>query len=148
LPESFQPDHDTWYFPRVAGTFKERAGWHGCQMPEQLLGRIIRACSNPGELVLDPFGGSGTTLAVAKKLERRFVGFELSTQYAQNILERLERCQPGEPLDGAAEPLLSAPDTASGRRLDDSSGTEKPRKRRFVRKVDPQSQPTLPGLDS
>ena len=44
-----QPDQDTWYFPRVAGTFKERAGWHGCQMPEQLLGRIIRACSNPGE---------------------------------------------------------------------------------------------------
>ena len=48
LPDGFQPDEDTWYFPRVCGTFKERAGWHGCQMPEQLLGRIIRACSHDG----------------------------------------------------------------------------------------------------
>ena len=38
LSEGFAADHDTWYFPRVCGTFKERAGWHGCQMPEQLLG--------------------------------------------------------------------------------------------------------------
>ena len=74
----FAPESDTWYLPRVCGTFKERAGWHGCQMPEQLLGRIIRGCSNPGATVLDPFGGSGTTLTVAKKLGRRFLGFELS----------------------------------------------------------------------
>ena len=67
-PIGFTPDEDTWYFPRVAGTFKERAGFHGCQMPEQLLGRIIRICSHEGELVLDPFSGSATTLAVAKKL--------------------------------------------------------------------------------
>ena len=50
----FAPESDTWYFPRVCGTFKERAGWHGCQMPEQLLGRIIRACSNPGALSSTP----------------------------------------------------------------------------------------------
>jgi site-specific DNA-methyltransferase (adenine-specific) len=68
-PESFTADEDTWYVSRVCGTFGERAGWHGCQMPEQLLGRIIKACSNAGETVLDPFGGSGTTLAVAKKLD-------------------------------------------------------------------------------
>ena len=75
LPEGFQPDEDTWYFRRVCGTFKERAGWHGCQMPEQLLGRIIRVSSNPGDLVLDPFAGSGTTLVVAKKLGRQWIGF-------------------------------------------------------------------------
>ncbi|MEQ9071869.1 MAG: site-specific DNA-methyltransferase, partial [Gimesia chilikensis] len=74
IPESFQADEDTWYFPRINGTFKERQGWHGCQMPEQLLGRIIRACSNPEEVVLDPFTGSGTTLAVAKKLNRQYLG--------------------------------------------------------------------------
>ena len=62
LPEGFDGSEDTWYFPRVCGTFKERAGWHGCQMPEQLLGRIIRACSNPGDLVLDFFAHSGSTL--------------------------------------------------------------------------------------
>ena len=68
LVDGFTPAEDTWYFPRVAGTFSERAGFHGCRMPEQLLGRIIRSCSNPGDLVLDPFSGSATTLAVAKKL--------------------------------------------------------------------------------
>jgi DNA modification methylase len=119
LPDGFQPDEDTWYIPRVCGTFKERAGWHGCQMPEQLLGRIIRASSDPGDLVLDPFGGSGTTLAVAKKLGRRFLSFELSKQYAARIRARLAAINPGDPLDGAAEPLVSAPNTANGRKLED-----------------------------
>ncbi|MCA9151845.1 MAG: site-specific DNA-methyltransferase [Planctomycetales bacterium] len=119
LPEGFQADGDTWYFPRVAGTFHERAGWHGCQMPEQLLGRIIRACSNEGDIVLDPFGGSGTTLAVAKKLKRQFVGFELSDSYAQNIQDRLAQITPGDLLNGAEEPLVSAPSTAAGRKLDE-----------------------------
>ncbi|MGE3313839.1 MAG: site-specific DNA-methyltransferase [Planctomycetaceae bacterium] len=117
VPESFQSDEDTWYFPRVNGTFKERAGWHGCQMPEQLLGRIIQACSNVGETVLDPFGGSGTTLAVAKKLNRRFLGFELSREYAARIEERLDQIKPGDPLVGAADPLKSAPSTQNGKTL-------------------------------
>ena len=123
LPEGFEPDGDTWYFPRVCGTFKERAGWHGCQMPEQLLGRIIRACSNEGELVLDPLAGSGTTLAVAKKLRRRFLGFELSGEYCQQARRRLAKIKPGDPLDGAADPLQSVPNTAAGRRLDDVKKT-------------------------
>jgi DNA modification methylase len=117
LPEGFGSDADTWYFPRVCGTFAERSGWHGCQMPEQLLGRIIRASSRPGELVLDPFAGSGTTLAVAKKLGRRFVGCELSEAYAARVDERLAAIRVGDPLEGAAEPLKSAPATREGRRL-------------------------------
>lgn len=128
LPQGFQPEEDTWYFPRVAGTFKERSGWHGCQMPEQLLGRIIRTCSHEGELVLDPFAGSGTTLAVAKKLRRRYVGYELSPQYAERVRERLDAVRPGDPLDGAPEPLLSAPSTANGKRLDEQ-GTRRASKR-------------------
>ena len=83
LADCFTAGEDTWYFPRVAGTFKERAGFHGCQMPEQLLGRIIRFCSNPGDLVVDPFSGSATTLAVAKKLGRNYLGFDLSEEYVQ-----------------------------------------------------------------
>ena len=114
VSDGFQPDDDTWYFPRIAGTFKQRAGWHGCQMPEQLLGRIIRACSNPGELVLDPFGGSGTTLTVAKKLDRRYLGFELSAKYASAIRKRLAEIATGDSLEGAPEPLVSAPSTANG----------------------------------
>jgi site-specific DNA-methyltransferase (adenine-specific) len=110
-PDSFRADEDTWYFARVAGTFKEREGFHGCQMPEQLLGRIIRCCSNPGEIVLDPFGGSGTTLVVAKKLGRRWLGFELSDDYAARVKARLKQTRDGDPLDGAADPLSSAPAT-------------------------------------
>jgi site-specific DNA-methyltransferase (adenine-specific) len=115
-PPSFSTSHDTWFFSRVAGTFKEREGFHGCQMPEQLLGRIIRVSSDPGDLVVDPFGGSGTTLTVAKKLGRRFMGFELSKEYVTHISKRLEDCEVGDPLDGAADPLRSAPKTSQGKR--------------------------------
>lgn len=117
IPERFPADSDTWFFSRVAGTFGERRGWHGCQMPEQLLGRIIRACSNENEIVLDPFGGSGTTLAVAKKLKRQYVGFELSEQYAKKIEERLAAIEPGQPLVGPENAAMSAPRTAAGRKL-------------------------------
>lgn len=111
VPDGFTADQDTWYFPRVAGTFKERAGFHGCQMPEQLLGRIVRACSNEGDVVLDPFTGSGTTLTVAKKLGRKWVGCELSPQYAKKALKRIKAANVGQPLEGAPEPLVSAPQT-------------------------------------
>jgi site-specific DNA-methyltransferase (adenine-specific) len=136
LPEGFAADDDTWYFPRVCGTFKERSGWHGCQMPEQLLGRIIRACSAPGDVVLDPFGGSGTTLAVAKKLDRSFLGLELSPAYAARIDERLAGVTVGDPLDGAPEPLKSSPATKDGRRLErrkpraKKTPTKKPRSKK------------------
>ena len=113
---SFKPSHDTWYFARVAGTFKEREGFHGCQMPEQLLARIIRTSSRPQELVLDPFGGSGTTLCVAKKLGRRWMGFELSSEYTQYIQTRIEKTEIGDPLDGPADPIQSAPSTVNGKK--------------------------------
>jgi site-specific DNA-methyltransferase (adenine-specific) len=111
IAESFEASEDTWYFPRVAGTFKQRAGFHGCQMPEQLLGRIVRLCSKPGELVVDPFSGSATTLAVAKKLGRRYLGFDLSEEYVTRGQKRLNSINVGDPLDGAPEPTMSAPQT-------------------------------------
>ncbi len=124
LVDGFTPDEDIWYFPRVAGTFKERAGFHGCQMPEQLIGRIVRACSNPGELVLDPFSGSATTVAVAKKLDRQFSAFELSQDYVELGGKRLAGIATGDPLDGSENPLASVPATAAGRKL--GSGTKAP----------------------
>ena len=111
MADCFQADEDTWYFPRVAGTFKERAGFHGCQMPEQLLGRIIRSCSNEGDLVLDPFSGSATTLVTAKKLGRDYLGFELSPDYAERGGKRVEEAVVGAPLVGSADPTRSAPRT-------------------------------------
>jgi site-specific DNA-methyltransferase (adenine-specific) len=116
LPDGFGASEDTWYVPRVCGTFKERAGWHGCQMPEQLLGRIIRVSSNSGDVVLDPFAGSGTTLVVAKKLGRRWLGFELSPNYAAQVQARIDAAYEGQPLDGAEKPNVSAPATAAGKR--------------------------------
>jgi site-specific DNA-methyltransferase (adenine-specific) len=117
LSDGFQPTDDTWYYARVAGTFKERQGFHGCQMPEQLLGRIIRVSSNLGDVVLDPFAGSGTTLAVAKKLGRRWIGCELSDEYVRAATARLNAIQEGDALDGPADPIASAPSTANGRKL-------------------------------
>jgi site-specific DNA-methyltransferase (adenine-specific) len=119
LAGHFTPEEDTWYFPRVAGTFKERAGFHGCQMPEQLLGRIIRICSHENEIVLDPFSGSATTLAVAKKLGRRSLGFDLSPDYVKRGTDRLAGIRVGDPLDGAPEPTMSALSTANGKKLAD-----------------------------
>jgi site-specific DNA-methyltransferase (adenine-specific) len=86
----FQDSDDTWHVPRVCGTFKER-GEHPCQMPQALLERIIRVASNVGDLVLDPFAGSGTTLAAAKKWGRDYLGIELSPNYAEKVRDRLER---------------------------------------------------------
>lgn len=115
--DGFHPIDDTWYYARVAGTFKERAGFHGCQLPEQLLGRIIKSCSDAGDLVLDPFVGSGSTLVVAKKLGRHWCGWEISESYVAQVEARLRQVQPGDPLEGPEDPLTSAPTTARGRSL-------------------------------
>ncbi len=82
------PD-DVWQFSRVCGTFKERIANHPCQMPEMLLERIIKASSNEGDIVLDPFGGTGTTAVVAKRLNRKYITIEISKKYHDIILKRL-----------------------------------------------------------
>ncbi|NMG83306.1 MAG: site-specific DNA-methyltransferase [Methanosarcinales archaeon] len=88
-PKGKIPD-DVWQFSRVCGTFKERLGNHPCQMPESLLERIIQVSSNEGDTVLDPFGGTGTTSAIAKRLKRHFITMELSEEYYNLILKRLD----------------------------------------------------------
>lgn len=76
------PD-DVWVYPRICGSYKERVGWHTCQMPLKLLSRIIKASSNPGDLVLDPFSGSATTLVAAAVLGRRYLGFDIDPKYVE-----------------------------------------------------------------
>jgi len=94
------PD-DVWLqFPRVCGTFREREGWHTAQMPEALLSRIIRASSNPGDLVLDPFSGSGVTAVVAKKLMRCYLTIDTSRAFIQQAKERLSKIKPGDEITG------------------------------------------------
>ena len=87
--EHYAAESDTWSVSRVCGTFKERTG-HPCQMPEGVLERIVKVASNEGDLVFDPFAGSGTTLAVAKRLKRRYLGVELSEDYADAVRVRLD----------------------------------------------------------
>jgi len=87
---------DVWTFPRVCGTFKERnTVGHKCQLPESLVDRIVKVASRPGGLVLDPFAGTGTTLAVSKRLKRRFIGVELSTRYSRYIASRVRNVRSG-----------------------------------------------------
>ncbi|MDH3583745.1 MAG: site-specific DNA-methyltransferase [Phycisphaerae bacterium] len=85
----FHPDQDTWVESRLCGTFRERVGWHPCQLPEALLERIVQLSSRAGDLVFDPFVGSGTTLAVAARLQRNWLGCELSTDYARRARQRI-----------------------------------------------------------
>jgi len=99
--DHFRADSDSWHLSRVCGTFRERTG-HPCQMPEAVLERIIKVASNPGDTVLDPFAGSGTTVAVAKRLRRRFLGIELSEDYASAVRDRLSTVAPEFP--GAKKP--------------------------------------------
>jgi len=79
---------NTWYIPRVRYRMSEYEK-HPSQKPEALLERIIKASSNPGDLVLDPFSGTFTTCAVAQRLKRCSVGIELQTNYVKIGLRRL-----------------------------------------------------------
>jgi site-specific DNA-methyltransferase (adenine-specific) len=82
------PD-DVWSFSRVCGTFNERVEWHPCQMPQRVLERIVQVSSSPGDLVLDPFSGSGTTCAVAALLGRKYLGIDLSANYVRFSQQRI-----------------------------------------------------------
>jgi site-specific DNA-methyltransferase (adenine-specific) len=79
---------DWWYFPVVARLHQERTGYP-TQKPERLLERIIRASSNPGDLVADFFGGAGTTGIVANRLNRRFILSDLQSRAVVTSRSRL-----------------------------------------------------------
>lgn len=91
-----------WYIPICSGSerLKEPSGAkaHPTQKPEALLHRAVLASTNPGDLVLDPFLGSGTTAAVAKRLHRRWLGFEADADYAAIACERISKVRPVEDL--------------------------------------------------
>jgi site-specific DNA-methyltransferase (adenine-specific) len=112
----FDAGCDTWNVSRVCGTFKEREGWHGCQMPMGVLNRIILASSNPGDVVLDPFNGSGTTSVAAALLGRRYVGIDQSPQYVEHARKRLQStmmAMDAKKQQGAIAPEGSAQDLAA-----------------------------------
>ena len=90
-----------WLFPICAGPerLKDDEGRkaHPTQKPEALLHRMLLATTNPGDVVLDPFFGTGTTGAVARRLGRRWIGIERDPDYARAATKRIARVQPVGP---------------------------------------------------
>ncbi|MFM9958975.1 MAG: DNA-methyltransferase [Phycisphaerales bacterium] len=114
---------DVWYGPywgRIQGNNKERRHNHDNQLPEVYLERVIRCSSNPGDLVMDPFLGSGTTCTVARELKRRSIGIEFSPDNAKSCWERIQagplRVRFAEPT--RTEAAITGPRGASQKRLD------------------------------
>jgi len=81
---------DVWEVPVIAPVSKERLGYP-TQKPEALLERIIKASSKEGDWILDPFCGCGTTVAVAEKLNRRWIGVDISSLAIKVIKDRLSQ---------------------------------------------------------
>lgn len=98
-----------WFIPLCTGgeRLKDATGdkLHPTQKPEALLARVLLSSSNPGDVVLDPFFGTGTTGAVAKKLGRHFVGIERDPGYAAAAQARIDAVEPLSP-----EAIAAAPD--------------------------------------
>jgi DNA modification methylase len=84
------PADDVWEFDKINNSSKERIGYP-TQKPEALLERIILCASNEGDLILDPFMGGGTTIAVAEKLNRRWIGIDQSVQAVKVTEQRLQK---------------------------------------------------------
>jgi site-specific DNA-methyltransferase (adenine-specific) len=86
---------DVWLdIPRLAGTHRERIPGFPTQLPVKLLHRIVGCASEPGDLVIDPFCGSGTTGVACQELHRRFCGIEASEEYAERARTRLDNITP------------------------------------------------------
>jgi SAM-dependent methyltransferase len=81
---------DWWEFPAIGSATKERLGYP-TQKPEVLLERIIKASSNRDDLVLDPFCGCGTTIAVAQRLQRKWMGIDVSPSACRLMKRRVEK---------------------------------------------------------
>ena len=98
-----------WEFPICGGPErlkKDGVKVHPTQKPEALLYRILLACTKPGDVVLDPFFGTGTTGAVAKRLRRRWIGIEREADYCTAATERIEAALP---LDESALATMQSP---------------------------------------
>jgi modification methylase len=86
-----------WRLPLATGRERLKVNGqkaHSTQKPEALLYRVLLASSNPGDVVLDPFFGSGTTGAVAKKLGRHFIGIERNAEYIEIAAKRIAAAEP------------------------------------------------------
>lgn len=100
-----------WHTPLCRGEERIKVGGvkgHSTQKPEALLYRVLLTSSNPGDVILDPFFGTGTTGAVAKKLRRHWVGIERDQNYIRIAEQRLTTIQP-VPLDFVPQASFQKP---------------------------------------
>jgi site-specific DNA-methyltransferase (adenine-specific) len=81
--------YDWWEIQQVKNVSKEKTE-HPCQIPEELIKRIILTTANQNDIIIDPFAGSGTTLKVAKDLGYEYIGFEIDENYCKIINKRLK----------------------------------------------------------
>jgi modification methylase len=96
-----------WELPICTGAERLRVGGaklHATQKPEALLHRVLSTSTRPGDVVLDPFFGTGTTGAVARRLGRRFVGVERDPEYIAAARARIDAVAPGDPAALAPAP--------------------------------------------
>ncbi|HEY6560810.1 MAG TPA: site-specific DNA-methyltransferase, partial [Polyangiaceae bacterium] len=112
-PTPGAPLGDVWEIGIVAPVARERTGYP-TQKPEALLRRLIEACSEPGDRVLDPYMGSGTTLAVCHHLGRQAVGMDVSSEALQIARKRLKALGV-RPLEERALALEKQPDVTRAR---------------------------------
>ncbi len=110
-PTPGTPLGDVWEIGIVAPVARERTGYP-TQKPEALLRRLVEACTDPDDLVLDPYAGSGTTLAVCAHLGRRVVGIDSSRQALTTIRRRLRELGV-RPLQERVAELAEWPATAT-----------------------------------
>ncbi len=89
LPKGGKCPEDWWHIPMIQGNARERLGYP-TQKPEALLERIIKASSNEGDIILDPFCGCGTTITVAEKLKRKWIGIDITHLAVSLMKHRLE----------------------------------------------------------
>lgn len=78
-----------WKVRRLQGTSRDRVDWHPCQLPPEMLVRIVKGWSNPGDLVIDAFAGSGSLGKVCRELNRGFVGVDRSATYIGKMAEEM-----------------------------------------------------------
>ncbi len=103
-----------WYLPLCTGKERQKfnnAKAHATQKPEALLYRILLSSTNPGDMVLDPFFGTGTTGAVAKKLGRKFIGIEQNPDYVELAHKRIAA------VEAAPADALRLPNPRSQKRI-------------------------------
>lgn len=106
-PEGAFITDPVWNIPNVKANHPEKVAGHPCQFPSEVADRCILAMTVPGDVVLDPFVGTGTAVICAEGRARLGIGMELDSEHARDALDRLERFRRGElPLRWAGSPPI------------------------------------------